>query len=124
MATYLDNAGVTQILTKIKSLLAKKAEITAIPTKTSQLTNDSYYQTEYDINTKISNELGKLDFDFSDASIGPNQEPYYLTEIKQADGKITAKKSSFTDAWSYAFRFSQGLGNEAISVPEVDAKIA
>ena len=45
MATYLDNAGVTQILTKIKSLLAKKAEITAIPTKTSQLTNDSYYQT-------------------------------------------------------------------------------
>ena len=33
MATYLDNAGVTQILTRIKSLLAKKAEITAIPTK-------------------------------------------------------------------------------------------
>lgn len=124
MATYLDNAGVTQILTKIKSLLAKKAEITAIPTKTSQLTNDSYYQTEYDVNTKIGNELGKLDFDFSDASIESNQEPYYLTEIKQEDGKITAKKSSFTDAWSYAFRVSQSLGDEAISVPEVDAKIA
>lgn len=124
MATYLDNAGVTQILTKIKSLLAKKAEITAIPTKTSQLTNDSYYQTEYDVNTKIDTKLGELDFDFSDASIGSNQEPYYLTEIKQADGKITAKKSMFTDAWSYAFRFSQSLGDEAISVPEVDAKIA
>lgn len=124
MATYLDNAGVTQILTKIKSLLAKKAEITAIPTKTSQLTNDSYYQTEYDVNTKINTKLGELDFDFSDASIGSNQEPYYLTEIKQADGKITAKKSRFTDAWSYAFRFSQSLGDEAISVPEVDAKIA
>ena len=124
MATYLDNAGVTQILTKIKSLLAKKAEITAIPTKTSQLTNDSYYQTEYDVNSKIDTKLGELDFNFSDASIGSNQEPYYLTEIKQADGKITAKKSSFTDAWSYAFRFSQSLGDEAISVPEVDAKIA
>lgn len=124
MATYLDNAGVTQILTKIKSLLAKKAEITAIPTKTSQLTNDSYYQTEYDVNSKIDTKLGELDFDFSDASIGSNQEPYYLTEIKQADGKITAKKSSFTDAWSYAFKTSQSLGDEAISVPEVDAKIA
>lgn len=124
MATYLDNAGVTQILTKIKSLLAKKAEITAIPTKTSQLTNDSYYQTEYDVNSKIDTKLGELDFNFSDASIGSNQEPYYLTEIKQADGKITAKKSSFTDAWSYAFRVSQSLGDEAISVPEVDAKIA
>lgn len=124
MATYLDNAGVTQILTKIKSLLAKKAEITAIPTKTSQLTNDSYYQTEYDVNTKIDTKLGELDFDFSDASIGSNQELYYLTEIKQADGKITAKKSKFTDAWSYAFRVSQSLGDEAISVPEVDAKIA
>ena len=124
MATYLDNAGVTQILTKIKSLLAKKAEITAIPTKVSQLTNDSQYQNATEVSTKISNELGKLDFDFSDASIGSNQEAYYLTEIKQADGKITAKKSSFTDAWSYAFRVSQSIGDEAISAPEVDAKIA
>lgn len=124
MATYLDNAGVTQILTKIKSLLAKKAEITAIPTKVSQLTNDSSYQTNSEVSTKIDTKLGELDFNFSDASIGSNQEPYYLTEIKQADGKITAKKSSFTDAWSYAFRASQSLGDEAISVPEVDAKIA
>lgn len=124
MATYLDNAGVTQILTKIKSLLAKKAEITAIPTKVSQLTNDSYYQTEYDVNSKINTKLGELDYDFSDAPIGSGQENYYVTEIKQTDGKITANKSSFTDAWSYAFRVSQSLGDEAISVPEVDAKIA
>lgn len=124
MATYLDNAGVTQILTKIKSLLAKKAEITAIPTKTSQLTNDSYYQTEYDVNSKINTKLGELDYNFSDAPIGSGQENYYVTEIKQTDGKITANKSSFTDAWSYAFRVSQSLGDEAISVPEVDAKIA
>lgn len=124
MATYLDNAGVTQILTKIKSLLAKKAEITAIPTKVSDLTNDSLYQNAAEVIAKIDTRLGELDFDFSDASIGSNQEHYYLTEIKQADGKITAKKSSFTDAWSYAFRFSQSLGDEAISVPEVDAKIA
>ena len=124
MATYLDNAGVTQILTKIKSLLAKKAEITAIPTKVSQLTNDSSYQTPDDVTATIDTRLGELDFDFSDASVGTNHDPYYLTEIKQTDGKITAKKSSFIDAWSYAFRTSQSLGDEAISGPEVDAKIA
>ena len=124
MATYLDNAGVTQILTKIKSLLAKKAEITAIPTKVSQLANDSQYQNATEVNSKINTELGKLDFDFSDAPVGTGQENYYLTEIKQTDGKIAAKKSSFTDAWSYAFRYSQSLGDEAISVTEVDAKIA
>lgn len=105
MATYLDNAGVTQILTKIKSLLAKKAEITAIPTKTSQLTNDSYYQTEYDVNTKITNKLGKLDYDFANATIeeiGTSGTPeagtgadIYVTAVSETDGIISARKQSF-----------------------------
>lgn len=123
MATYLDNAGVTQILTKIKSLLAKKAEITAIPTKTSQLTNDSYYQTEYDVSTKVSTELGALDYDVKDETEGSNQEPYYLTDITQTDGKIKAKKSNFLDAWEYAFRYSESKG-DAIYGATVDSKIA
>lgn len=105
MATYLDNAGVTQILTKIKSLLAKKAEITAIPTKTSQLTNDSYYQTEYDVNRKINTKLGELDYDFADATIeeiGTSGTPeagtgadIYVTAVSETDGIISAKKQSF-----------------------------
>lgn len=105
MATYLDNAGVTQILTKIKSLLAKKAEITAIPTKTSQLTNDSYYQTEYDVNSKINTKLGELDYDFADATIeeiGTSGTPeagtgadIYVTAVSETDGIISAKKQSF-----------------------------
>ena len=123
MATYLDNAGVTQILTKIKSLLAKKAEITAIPTKTSQLTNDSYYQTEYDVSTKVSTELGALDYDVKDETEGSNQERYYLTDITQTDGKIKAKKSNFLDAWEYAFRYSESKG-DAIYEATVDSKIA
>lgn len=105
MATYLDNAGVTQILTKIKSLLAKKAEITAIPTKTSQLTNDSYYQTEYDVNSKINTKLGELDYDFANATIeeiGTSGTPevdtgadIYVTAVSETDGIISAKKQSF-----------------------------
>lgn len=105
MATYLDNAGVTQILTKIKSLLAKKAEITAIPTKVSQLTNDSYYQTAYDVNSKINIKLGELDYDFANATIeeiGTSGTPeagtgadIYVTAVSETDGIISAKKQSF-----------------------------
>lgn len=110
MATYLDNAGVTQILTKIKSLLAKKAEITAIPTKTSQLTNDSYYQTEYDVNSKISDNLGKLDFDST--KLETNMADYhfddlrFISELSQSDGLVN------TDApVSFSSAFSSGISN-------------
>lgn len=98
MATYLDNAGVTQILTKIKSLLAKKAEITAIPTKVSQLTNDSSYQTPSDVNTKITNKLGELKTDESsfeiitDESVIHGKEYYPVVSLSQVNGKITGAK--------------------------------
>ena len=94
MATYLDNAGVTQILTKIKSLLAKKAEITAIPTKVSQLTNDSSYQTNSEVSTKIGTELGKLDYDVKDQPEDEdNYNPeYFLFDITQTDGKSVQRR--------------------------------
>lgn len=124
MATYLDNAGVTQILTKIKSLLAKKAEITAIPTKTSQLTNDSYYQTAYDVNTKIGTELGKLDYDFENEQEGNSfAANWFLSGITQTDGKIKAEKADFDKAWGNAFQTSVSRGGEAITENQVDSKI-
>lgn len=89
MATYLDNAGVTQILTKIKSLLAKKAEITAIPTKVSQLTNDRQYQTPDDVTYTISERLGELDVPI----IGG--ETKYICSISQTNGVISAEKKDF-----------------------------
>lgn len=103
MATYLDNAGVTQILIKIKSLLAKKAEITAIPTKVSQLTNDRQYQTPDDVTASISTRLGELDYDFANAEnetvtgtpeLGKGAD-VYITSISETDGVISAKKWSF-----------------------------
>lgn len=103
MATYLDNAGVTQILTKIKSLLAKKAEITAIPTKVSQLTNDRQYQTPDDVTASIDTRLGELDYDFANAkneTVTSTPEAgtgadVYVTSISETDGVISAKKWSF-----------------------------
>ena len=110
MATYLDNAGVTQILTKIKSLLAKKAEITAIPTKTSQLTNDSYYQTEYDVNSKITNKLNTLDFDSTKLETNMADYHYgdlrFISELSQSDGLVN------TDApVSFRSAFDSGISN-------------
>lgn len=111
MATYLDNAGVTQILTKIKSLLAKKAEITAIPTKVSQLTNDSSYQTPSDVSTKIRAGLGKLTADSSLDNKGfeivgdvtaDNLSAVYL--LKQEDGKISGKLSNLGVAIDHKVR--------------------
>lgn len=89
MATYLDNAGVTQILTKIKSLLAKKAEITAIPTKVSQLTNDMKYQTSSEVNTKIDTKLGTLDVPTTGG------ETKYICSISQTNGEISAEQKDF-----------------------------
>lgn len=123
MATYLDNAGVTQILTKIKSLLAKKAEITAIPTKTSQLTNDSYYQTEYDVSTKVSTELGALDYDGPINSNDQEEPTFYISNVTQKDGKISATRNRFLYAWDRAY-LKAIESRMAISPQGVDQKIS
>lgn len=122
MATYLDNAGVTQILTKIKSLLAKKAEITAIPTKVSQLTNDSQYQNATEVNTKIDTKLGKLDYDVKDEPEDEYNPDYFLYDITQTDGKISAKKKLFKTKWETCFTESISEGY-AITRPIVNNMI-
>lgn len=94
MATYLDNAGVTQILTKIKSLLAKKAEITAIPTKVSQLTNDSDYRTGTQVNKAITDEIGTLNMNTTDDTGDPGD--YYINTLAQETGQVSATRYSFS----------------------------
>lgn len=123
MATYLDNAGVTQILTKIKSLLAKKAEITAIPTKVSQLTNDSKYQTDSDVSTKVSTELGALDYDGPINSNDQEEPTFYISNVTQKDGKISATRNRFLYAWDRAYLKAIET-KTAISPQGVDQKIS
>lgn len=111
MATYLDNAGVTQILTKIKSLLAKKAEVTAIPTKTSQLTNDSYYQTEYDVNSKISDKLNTLDVTREDVPVTLDEGEYFISSLTQENGLVKAKKVHFPTQFTVNLEAAQAQGD-------------
>ena len=116
MATYLDNAGVTQILTKIKSLLAKKAEITAIPTKVSELTNDSLYQNEAEVIAKIDTKLGELSLDAED------NDKHYVYSVKQKNGQISVSSASFSDSFTKQLESAHTTGG-VVSRTDVNTAI-
>lgn len=120
MSNYLDNTGLTTVLVKIKSLLAQKANITSIPTKVSQLTNDSgyltnaslsvptkvselendsKYQTDSEVSSSITSAINDLDVDsyYADTTIYPNNK-LFVSNVKQVDGKIQQSKYSLPDA--------------------------
>lgn len=111
MATYLDNAGVTQILTKIKSLLAKKAEITAIPTKVSQLTNDSKYQTASEVNTAVTNKINTLDLAYEDIPSTLDEGAYFISSLMQENGLVKAKKVHFPTQFTVNLEAAQAQGD-------------
>lgn len=111
MATYLDNAGVTQILTKIKSLLAKKAEITAIPTKVSDLTNDSKYQSDSEVNTKIIRMLDTLDLADKDIPSTIDEGQYFISGLSQENGLVKAKKTQFATMFTTNLESAQSQGD-------------
>lgn len=111
MATYLDNAGVTQILTKIKSLLAKKAEITAIPTKVSDLTNDSKYQSASEVNTKIIRMLDTLDLADKDIPSTIDEGQYFISGLSQENGLVKAKKTQFATMFTTNLESAQSQGD-------------
>ena len=123
MATYLDNAGVTQILTKIKSLLAKKAEITAIQTKVSQLTNDRQYQTPDEVTASITTRLGEMKLDFKDIEKHENLvSTYYLSSISQDGGRVSATAINYNYAFNEALKNAAGR-NEVVSKDTVNELI-
>ena len=111
MATYLDNAGVPQILTKIKSLLAKKAEITAIPTKVSQLTNDSSYATTSGVDTAITNKLNTLDVTSEDVPSTVDEGEYFISSLSQENGLVKAKKAQFATQFTVNLEAAQSQGD-------------
>lgn len=115
MATYLDNAGVTQILTKIKSLLAKKAEITAIPTKVSQLTNDSQYQNASEVNTKITDKINTLDVTREDVPVTLDEGEYFISSLTQENGLVKAKKVHFPTQFTVNLEYAQSIGEVVTS---------
>lgn len=121
MATYLDNAGVTQILTKIKSLLAKKAEITAIPTKVSQLTNDRQYQNVTEVDTAISKKIGTLNMNTVDDTGDPGD--YYINTLAQEEGQVSATRYSFSSKFLSEVKAAYDNGS-IVNMTEVEKAIS
>lgn len=120
MATYLDNAGVTQILAKIKSLLAKKAEITAIPTKTSQLTNDSDYRTGNQVEGAINAKMGTLYS--TDVEATASRADTYVSSVSQEEGLVSVAHASFTDRFTMEMELAR-LDGKIAGAKEVTAAI-
>lgn len=92
MSTYLDNAGLTNVLVKIKSLLAQKASITAIPTKVSSLENDSGYQTASDVTSKIPTNVSQLTNDSGYLTNASLSVPTKVSELENDSGYQTSSE--------------------------------
>lgn len=120
MAAYLDNAGLTQILTKIKSLLAKKAEITAIPTKVSQLTNDSNYRTGNQVEGAINAKMGTLYS--TDVEATASSADTYVSSVTQEEGLVSVAHASFTDRFTMEMETAR-LNGKIAGTEEVTAAI-
>lgn len=82
-----------------------------IPTKTSQLTNDSYFQTEYDVNTKITNKLNTLDVTDKDVPVTLDEGEYFISSLTQENGLVKAKKVHFPTQFTVNLEAAQSQGD-------------
>lgn len=65
-----------------------------IPTKVSELTNDSLYQNAAEVNTKIDTKLGALSLD------DEGTDKYFVYSVKQKNGQISVSSASFTASFA------------------------
>lgn len=72
-AKFLDQTGLTHFKGKIDGELAKKANVNAIPSNVSQLTNDSDYQTGTQVSSAIATAVGGIT-GFEYRVLGPEEE--------------------------------------------------
>lgn len=87
-----------------------------IPTKTSQLTNDSQYQTPNDVSTKVNTELGKLSFDFE------GNDKYFIYSVRQENGRISASSMSFSDSFTKQLESAHKTG-DVVSITDVNTAL-
>lgn len=65
-----------------------------IPTKVSELTNDSLYQNAAEVNTKIDTKHGALSLD------DEGTDKYFVYSVKQKNGQISVSSASFTESFA------------------------
>lgn len=70
-----------------------------IPTKVSQLTNDSSYAKTSEVDTAITTKLNTLDLNSEDIETVLNGTGDYITELSQENGLVKAKKRGFFESF-------------------------
>ena len=75
-----------------------------IPTKVSQLTNDSSYAKTSEVDTAITTKLNTLDLNSEDIETVLNGTGDYITELSQENGLVKAKKRTFPKAFIRAWK--------------------
>ena len=72
--------------------LTPYAKKTEIPTKVSQLTNDSDFETKANVGSRITGAINSLDY--SDTA----EEGKYVSAVSETDGVISVVRANFADA--------------------------
>lgn len=131
MAKYLDETGLAYFWAKIKEKLAAKADSTSLPTKTSQLTNDSGFITDKDIPSWAKSET-KPTYTASEVGALPAETRIPSTVAEMSDAGNYALKSDLTNVYKYkgsvattaALPSSGNTAGDVYNVEETDMNYA
>lgn len=94
-----------------------------IPTKVSQLTNDSSYQTNSEVDTAITNKLNTLDLTSEDIPVTLDEGAYFISSLTQENGLVKAKKVHFPTQFTVNLEAAQAQG-DVVTLAQLSTKIS
>ena len=86
-----------------------------IPTKVSDLTNDSKYQSASEVNTKIIRMLDTLDLADENIPSTTDEGQYFISALTQENGLVKAKKAQFATQFTVNLEAAQSQGDVVTS---------
>lgn len=82
-----------------------------IPTKVSELTNDSGYAKTSEVDTAITNKLNTLDVTREDVPVTLDEGEYFISSLTQENGLVKAKKVHFPTQFTVNLEAAQAQGD-------------
>lgn len=94
-----------------------------IPTKVSQLTNDSGYAKTTEVDTAITNKLNTLDLTSEDIPTTLDEGTYFISSLTQENGLVKAKKVHFPTQFTVNLEAAQAQG-DVVTLAQLSTKIS
>lgn len=94
-----------------------------IPTKVSQLTNDSGYAKTTEVDTAITDKLNTLDVTSSDIPLVLDEGEYFISSLTQENGLVKAKKVQFDMQFTASLEAAQSQG-DVVTLAQLTTAIA